>query len=88
MTGAPATPGDENSCEEYDHGWWKRAAGIIKWCTFCPVRETGQADVKNPRMEHSCRGRRYTPMFRLTGPVAPVIAFLTRAVLLRASLQP
>jgi len=36
MTGAPATPGDENSCEEYDHGWWKRAAGDISGAHFVP----------------------------------------------------
>jgi hypothetical protein len=36
MTGAPATPADENRREEYDHGWWKRAAGNISGAHFVP----------------------------------------------------
>lgn len=34
MPGAPATPADENKREEYDHGWWKSAAGNINGAQF------------------------------------------------------
>jgi hypothetical protein len=53
------TPADENGSDGWlsIEGGLGRAAGSFNGAS--PAQETGQAGVKNPRVEQSSRGRRY-----------------------------